>query len=180
MPLFQLDIEKRQNDEFWTNVYYVNTTDLIQANLLAPTFVQAEQEFHYNTVLFTKSRVRDMSPDTDAFIITPINTFGDLNDPGNQLPLFNVVRVDFPTAGFGRPARKYYRTGAGTLNITTAREWTGAYITLVTDALDGLRATVLDNWKDIDGQAILDVSVTPLVGMRQLRRGSKRKVNPIL
>lgn len=94
-----------------------------------------------------------------------------------MLPLFNVLRVDV-TAAMGRGGRKYLRGVLGEEEITFNTISPGAvstYETMYCNVLDGLDYLVKKNGVELD-----DWSVFPQVGMRQLRRGSKRRVTPVI
>lgn len=176
MPLFKLDIQKSYANETWTNRYLLNYGTLEAANTAAPQVLAAEQLFHPSFVLFTSYRVSDIVPNTDQFITTVVNQPGEVVEGSSVLPLFNTVRVDL-SVGAGRPSRKYYR-GILTEANTENGALSAALITLVSNA-----------WFDIiSGVDVVDPQLTPIVQgivfpniqMRQLRRGSRRRTEPII
>jgi len=177
MPLFSLDIEKSLGNEFWTNRYILQLDDLTQAIFAGNTITGYELAIHTTLVNFTRYRVADLDPTTDLFVIVPIGQAGDRTPPGEYLPLFNVVRVDFP-AGNGRPSRKYLR-----LPITEPEQVGGVLQTSLTSIILTEYAVPLGDFAqyvDVDGQGLGAGVVHPNVAMRQLRRGSKRKLTPPL
>lgn len=180
--LFQIDTEKQLGLEFWTNVYYVAASDLANAALAADTIVSAERVFHSNRIIFTKARARTALKGDDVFTTTTYNTMGQYGAGGNHLPLFNVVRVDIG-ASAGRPSRKYYRTDFGQAQVFDGL-FLVEYINVVRTALLDMQNTLsadAHTWNDVDGQGLTQFpSVSPTIGMRQLRRGSKRRLTPIL
>lgn len=177
MPVFKVDIEKQYGTEYWTNVYYVDEESLTLAHGVAAEIVNAEQEIHLVSVNFTKYRTSDMVPDTDQYITTPLNSPGERGFAGDPLPLFNVVRVELGV-GIGRPSRKYLR-GVLCEGDITFNTINGATLTEIdTDYCNALEA--IEELVDRDGSPIVDCNAQPMVGMRQLRRGSRRSVTPVL
>lgn len=179
MAIFKIDIEKQLGAEFWTNVYYVNTTDIVLANTNAGVFADAERQFHRENVIITKYRTSDMTINNDQFISTPYNQAGLLGGTDETLPLFNVIRVDLGVVGFGRPSRKFYR-----LPLGEQSQANGILSTQIKDIvkteLEGVLFNVGGTWSDESGNQIETINIYPFVGMRQLRRGSKRRSSPII
>lgn len=178
MTLWKIDIEKVHLGEFWTNRYIVDANDLGAAHLIGGDIVEIEQTVHKSPVTFTKYRTSDMSVGTDIYTTTNINQPGLDANIVSYLPLFNVVRVDFSTVGSGRPSRKYLRVlidEANQNNGVLVNDFIAFMNTNYASLMQGLQGFV-----DVDGQAISNGSTYPLVAMRQLRRGSKRRVEPVL
>lgn len=178
MPLWQVDIEKVLLGEYWTNRYIVEAADLAAAAIVGDNIVEIEQSVHYNIVTFTKVRTSDRVPLTDVYAIRSINQPGILAGLTDYLPLFNVVRVDFTTIGGGRPSRKYLK-----MPVPESAQSNGvlapAFVTQVQADYADLMAD-LEGYVDVDGQLFSSGSVSPFVGMRQLRRGSKRRAVPVI
>ena len=171
----RLTIEKLHNGEYWTNVYFLSGSIGDSASSAA-AIVAAERAVTWNQVLFTKMRLDDTTEDTDVYATTPLNVFGLSDFSTNQAAaLFNVVRVDF-AAGSGRPSRKYLR---GILN-----EGNVNFNTIAPASVDGIQTAYADvladltDYVDVDGDNITSGVVHPFVGMRQLRRGAKKKDTP--
>lgn len=177
MPLFQIDIQKRWNEMYWTNVYHVEASDIPAARLIGYDIVSAERAIHMPFVLFVSMRTRPYPGPSEGNIQT-LDAQGSA-PAGDFLPMFNVVRVDFPTA-IGRPSRKFLRTQipeTGTANGVLLP----AYVSLIqTEYIAPLASLPVGTLVDIDGQALTTGILYPAVGMRQLRRGSKRVVTPVI
>lgn len=177
MPRFQVDIEKSALGERWTNRYFVEAADLTAANAMGSALVTVEKSFHRAWVAFNTLRVRTAVQGDDLYTITPLTGTGAVaGTTAASLPLFNVLRIDLGAAA-GRPSRKYYR---GVLQVEDQAAGAldpAAYL----NAVQGLE-TILEggNLVDVDGQVLLTVAPHQRVGMRQLRRGSRRKTEPIL
>jgi hypothetical protein len=181
VAIFQVDIEKSFAGEFWTNVYHVEAQNLQAAAAQANDIAAGERVFHGNFVYFTKARVRSAVEGDDVYSTVILNFNGSRGSIDPIAPLFNVVRVDFQ-ADAGRPARKYYR---GCLN----EGWVdGSVLTegTVNVVLQGVQPLVNGgvalqvNLTKPNGVALVDVAVALPIGMRQLRRGSRRRSQPIL
>jgi hypothetical protein len=179
MPLFSLDIEKELLGEYWTNRYIISAADLAAATTYAAFYYDRERLVHSSNVLFTKYRVSDMNPLTDVYQIVQPNANGSRAFTTQEyMPLFCVVRVDFTAVGGGRPSRKYLR-----LPIYETDQMNGVLNTTYVSFIETNYSNqlVLDtSFVDVDGQDLNSGQVWPKVGMRQLRRGSKRKLQPII
>jgi hypothetical protein len=179
MALYSLDIEKVLAGEYWTNRYILNSasppdpfTGPVNAILAAERSITADE------VQFTKLRVSDNDPGTDVYSIRALNLPGLRTGVFTDLfPLFVTVRVDF-TVGTGRPSRKYLR---GVL-----KEGDSVFNAIQQPALDLFQTSYANavagvpEYVDVDGQDILSGAVILAPAMRQLRRGSKRKLAPII
>lgn len=176
--LWKVDIEKKLGSEYWTNVYYVFAEDLATAHGIAQNIVQIERAITATGVTFTKYRTSDVVPGTDIFVSTNNNEAGlrPVTMAG-LLPLFNVARFDL-SAEAGRPSRKFMRAVLQESDITFDAIDPGILAEL--DANYSQPLELIEELRDIDSQGIVDVQLYPLVGMRQLRRGSKRRLAPVL
>jgi hypothetical protein len=181
MPIYQIDIEKSfspttGNTVYWTNVYHVNTADLASAITAGNSIVTLEKTIHANATTFTKMRTRNTSDLAQAGTITPLTGTGG-RAATNPLPLFNVFRIDFGVSS-GRPSRKYIRGPLGSGDSTNG----AVTSTTVTTIQNSFIAPMLNLnvVTDPQGQPWLNGTVWPYVGMRQLRRGSKRKTTPVI
>lgn len=110
--------------------------------------------------------------------VIAIGGIGAIGSTTVALPLFNVVRVDFRTSS-GRPSRKYLRillvpadvAGSGGILPSTV-----GYVTT-----DYSEPMALDTrFVDVDGEAFTGFTTYNMIAMRQLRRGSKRRLQPII
>jgi hypothetical protein len=177
-PYWQVDIQKRLGNEFWTNVYHVAELSQAAAAAVAQGIVtQLEQPLHTADVQFVSFRVRPF-PGPSEGTIYPLNVVGG-QPAGEYLPLFNVARVDFP-APTGRPSRKFYR-----LPIKEGEQANGTFTGSILTAYQGVinnffASPISDNLIDVDGQILSSGILLASVGMRQLRRGSKRRLLPVI
>ena len=177
MARFTIDIEKRLVNEYWSNRYTSESPSLAAAVSAGQTIVTAERSFTSNQVTFTTLRVRSQGAGDDQFSIVPLNVLGQrVLALTTMLPLFNVVRVDIQ-ATTGRPSRKYYRAVLGEGDI----EFTGI-AQAVLDLVQGAVNTALnaEQLVDVDGDDWIQAAAQTSVGMRQLRRGSRRRQTPII
>lgn len=187
MPIFQVDIEKRavagaSTGEYWTNRYLLQTTDLDAAADHANRIVNVELDIHTPAALLTKASVRDLDPATDLFRTITINSLGTYGTsaPTDLLPAMLVVRVDF-TVSSGRPSRKYYHLMLGDDNQAQGF-WSAGVLADVQGNMDSLIEMGENRVPLCDPQsfAILSAAPMPIVTVHQFRRGSKRKLVPVL
>ena len=174
LPGSRLTIEKMYQGEYWTNVYWL-AGDIGASASAAAAIIAAEQDIHFNPILLTKARLDDGLENTDVFATIIINAFGTAGAPTDLLPLFNVLRVDF-AAGGGRPSRKYLRgcLHEGHISFNTIAPTNVTFFqTTYADVVSAISGYV-----DVDGDDITSGTVYPFVGMRQLRRASKKKTTP--
>lgn len=186
MPIYQLDIEKHalagaSTGEYWTNRYLLQAADLDAADIQANYLSLLEIALHTPVVGFSKRSVRDLDQGTDIYRTTPLNTIGTYGGevPPSILPGMLVVRVDLAVAQ-GRPSRKFYHlfTGAPTQEDGF---WTTSLLTDVNATI----ANIFDSENgvtlvDPQGQAITSGAALSRVTVHQFRRGSKRKLVPVL
>lgn len=93
-----------------------------------------------------------------------------------MMPLFAVLRVDLTVVG-SRPSRKYLRGVLAENNTDGPYNLVASAVTSFTNLYAAPLAGVA-GLVDVDGEEITGAVVYPKVGMRQLRRGSKKKVIP--
>lgn len=181
MALFQVDIEKRMflnnNDYYWTNVYYVDAADQATAMSYGAAIANIERTVHAANVSYTKLRARPMPHGSGEGSVQTLSVDGTRATPSDWLPMYNTVRVDF-FVPIGRPSRKYLRVVLGEADQTTGN-LTSAFMSTVGTGYSGPMAG-LSYLRDVDGQAFSGVAVVEAVQMRQLRRGSKRKLGPVI
>jgi hypothetical protein len=177
MPVFRLQIEKFHSNanEYWVNRYFLNAASLADATLASNGIVDAEKALYMPEITITKSHVDDNAPNTSVFETVIRNLPGTrANVAADRMPLFVVVRVDFTVAGGGRPSRKYLRgiLNEGEVSFTTLA---AGVVTLV----DQYAANVAASGAcDPQGQDIIAGVTWKAPAMRQLRRGSKKKLTP--
>lgn len=177
MAVYQFDFQFHYETEYWTNKFYAICTDIADA-----------QEFVNAVATFTPPSYPP-SVTLDKARITPLpfvkNVFADitLNKPGtapafSPAPLFNVVRFDF-SRQFGRAVHHYMRAcfpaSAMGPNQQFTAEYQGYNNLFAGHFADGPQIVC-----DKNGNAYENFSAAPSVGMRQLRRGSKRKAKPVI
>lgn len=78
----------------------------------------------------------------------------------------------------GRPCRKYYRTYVGE-DRSTGQNWEATYVTDSQAALT-TQLSFLDVLCDPQGNPVISYLVKVPIQMRQLRRGSKRRITPVI
>lgn len=173
----QVDIQKRIGTEYWTNRYFLGVGSVGEAAGFVDEIVAFEKSIHSTEVIFDRARVSDGIPGTDSYVIIPLNGNGGVSGSGAHVPLFNTVRIDFGV-GAGRPSRKYYRCGLGE-GLMTGENWDNL---LITDYQAAATAFVNGDvpYCDVDGQIIINATVMNQVQMRQLRRGSRKRNQPVI
>ena len=174
--MLRCTIEKyhAQTGEYWTNVYHIlgSPDDLASGVNTAMLLVQAERAFHTTSVLFTKLRVDDGVPGTFIHTSMAVNQYGQRSVNGELMPLFVVLRVDLNAGSAPRPARKYYRGVLTEDDVSGMRIVNVSLLTSVVTALDDVLVQYGLHPGDFE---ISSSNTSPTVGMRQLRRGSKKK-----
>jgi hypothetical protein len=177
MPVYQVDVEKLYEGEYWSNRYFVERETIAAASVAAEDIAQIERSFHNVNVLFTKVRTSTVALGDDAYIISPLAVNGQFASGDALLPLFNVLRGDFPKFGGGRPYRKLYR-GVLTEDVVIGNVISsGTLTTALNAAQSSFREVPLTTGL---GEELGNVTWFAPVAMRQLRRGSRRRLLPIL
>lgn len=174
----KVDVQKQRFGMYWTNRYLLNVAspaDVSEA--MAWAFGEYESQFHGTSVQFVSIRVSDMVENTDNFYIYPVSYAGVISDGGAALPGYVTTRVDLGV-GAGRPLRKYYRTYVGEDKIVGS-VWESAYRTLVQTNIAALLALV-PTWCDPQGNEATSIAVKLPIQMRQLRRGTKKPLTPVI
>lgn len=176
MSMYKIDILKAGHGEFWTNVYYVDTADITVAVNRGLLIAAAERGILLTSVVQERMRVSTMTPGDDIYTIVPIEGAGSVGDSA-PLPLFNVVRVDL-SASTGRPGRKYLRGCLGEMEVAGDILTTSFRAQVQANYVDEILS--IDELRHVDGQTYQSGVVFNAIGMRQLRRGSKRKAGEII
>lgn len=179
MPQFIIQVFKTHPLEVrpWSNRYIVEATSLAEASAQADTIAQAERVFHNQSTLFTYARTSSVTEGDSLYTTTPLNLGGLRADPTDNLPLWNVVRVDVTVLLGGRPSRKYYRLPLGENDVNNYIIIAGTQ-NLIGDAVNSLITTMIAASTPIvdpDGQDWFSATVVPRVAMRQLHRKRRRR-----
>lgn len=177
MPLFQIDVQKAVPGEYWTNVYHTEAADLAAAVAVANIVIDAERTIHQTNVQFDKYKVSAFPESGGVFVSGALTGPGEAPSVSN-VPLFVVARVEF-TCEMGRPGIKMYKgclteddiTGTGTI-IEATRTFYGTWVDDLVTAAPGLCKP--------NGQNFIGGNLRAQVGMRQLRRGSKKRDTPVI
>jgi hypothetical protein len=171
-PITQLVINKRRGNEEWANVYHVFGADAASLQTGINGVITMERAQADANTEFVNYVVRPF-PGPGEGTATPIGLVG-LNPATEMLPGFCVQRVDFP-APTGRPSRKYYRYTL-TPGDTDHDLILAARHTQIQGQYEADFAALPANFLvDVDGQVLGPPRLARQVGMRQLKRGSKRK-----
>lgn len=176
MTLYSVDIQKKLGAEYWTNRYIVEASDLAAASAIGEDIVDAERSVHSELVNFDKLRTSTVTKNDNNYIIVPLTGVGVLGETNAPIPLFNAARVDFGT-NQGRPSRKYLRPGVSATYVQGTNWNTALYNALVSY---GQAIVSLVGLRDVDGQEFLNSTAFRAIAMRQLRRGTKRKTQPVI
>lgn len=178
MPLYSLDIQKELRGEYWTNRYILDGASLLSLVAPADLILDAERAITIPDVDFTSYRLSTTVSGDDSYIIVPVGLPGQRVLASQALPLFCVVRVDFPPPQ-GRPSRKYLRGVLGESDQENYGDLLSSTVTFLADNY-GVPVGAVPEYVDVDGQALGTGVIWPNVAMRQLRRGSRRRTMPII
>lgn len=177
MPLYQVDVQKKLGTEYWTNVYHVEVAGLGEALTQGGLIASFERAIHLDIVQFTSMRVRPYPSTGDTGTVAALGYYGNNTGQGPYMPLFNTLNVILAVP-VGRPSRKYLR-----LPIPEASQENGSFLQpFIDDWTEQYcnELSALGTLRDVDGQTIGDISCVLAVGMRQLRRGSRRRLEPVI
>ena len=176
MPVLQLDIEQKYSADYISNRYWILATDIPDG--LSKGLVIANLHRTLFTSGFVVSGIRVSTPleGDNLFGTMPLNLPGTRSTSGSPMPPWNRFRVDFQH-GFKRPLRKFLiAPQTGDISGDSFQSATIAYVNEnYCVPIVGLEYVV-----DRSGALVESASLNPVVGMRQLRRGSKRKTTPII
>lgn len=174
MAVFQIDIQQNIGTEQWTNVYHADGADM-EAILTAlfPLLLTQHRAAHYENVTINKALVRPFPLVSGSYTELPLNVNG-TREGLTDLPLFNVARILF-VAFAGKAGVKMYRGALNEGGIEALGNLTAAERAFWEDWGTDTLAALPSLCKE-DGTRFADINPSPRVGMRQLRRGSKKKV----
>lgn len=108
MPLFTCSIHKMHEGQRWTNVYTIESTDLVAADAAATELLNFELAIHSSAVLIETYRLSTYPADGFNYVTTPVFQYG-AKAQTDFLPPFVAVRMDLIAAP-ARPGRKFYHT----------------------------------------------------------------------
>lgn len=176
MARFRLQLEKYFSGagEYWVNVYHVEATDLAAAAALGASIRDAERPLYTSGITITKAHVDDGIAHTDVFQNVVYNMNGSRTGTTTaNFPLWVTARVDFNVVGGGRPSRKFLRgvlleADADFMTVGTAMQ---TLLATYANAIVAIGAVV-----DPQGQLFSSGAPFAAPAMRQLRRGSKKRV----
>lgn len=177
MPLYKLDIQFVYETVYWTNKLYIIGTDDENAAEAAVAITDILATGVQNSVTIDKVRITPAPFTKNNFFDFPVNKVGS-GGATQPAPLFNVVRWIF-TPPRGRSTNHYFRGGVTPSNIgvdqqftPTAAAFNNALLVQLFDA----------GWSIVShtGAPYAGAAASVRVGMRQLRRGSKRKKKPVI
>lgn len=177
MPM-RITVEKHwpAGNLYWSNVYYSNAADPVAAVPDAGAAVAAERPLYPSWITITKARIDDNVPMSDVSH-TLIYNLGGLRagQSGDPMPAWVVARVDFQVGLSGRPSRKYLRfvLHEGDTSATELNPAMLAMLQTYANAIIDAPGIV-----DVDGQIFNGGAPFRGPAMRQVRRGSKKKVIP--
>lgn len=179
MPQYRVQIFKSiGGGKEWSNTYHIFADTLALGIPFIENIVEAETTVHKQNVDFIRARISTETPDDGVFATVPLNTQGQVLASSDQLPLWNVVRVDFGVFG-GRPSYKFLR-----LPLQESEQANGILTGGVTDTVQLFYANVLLALSneaetgpvlvDESGNFFNSADVFPRVQMRQLSRRRRR------
>jgi hypothetical protein len=182
--IFKVDIQKLAGAEYWTNVYHLQAEDITSAAEIAGDVIVAyERSIHHTGVTFNRLRTSTLTPDDLIYISTPLTGGGDITPASHANALFDVIRIEIGVSGLGRPSAKYYRGCLQKDDWTGGGALTGTKIDFHQDALALMTANVASAgglMVDPQGQEWASFACATFYGMRQLRRGTRRRTEPII
>lgn len=175
MPLWKVDIQKNYYGDYITNVYHVVTPDITSAMQAANDIAQLERKLLFPDQFIDNLRVSTPAPADEVFYTLPVNIPGTRPTAGQLLPAFCRIRVDL-SVGYRRPGRKFL------LSLTETDQASGqlepAMIAFV-NANYAVPLVALGVCASPDGSMVISAACKASVGMRQLKRASKRKIPTI-
>lgn len=177
LPLWRIEIVKQLQSEQWSNDYLTDDATMDDAQDLAQILLTWERNLHMSVVTFVYMRVSSYVPGDRTFRHINVNAQG-LAVPGDYIPLFNTMRVDFSTSD-SDPGRKYYRVPVGEATQTNGTFTTDIVTQVDIQILNFLVTTnALEHLVTPKGNRITGATVYPRVQIRQLHRRNKKKVTP--
>jgi len=176
MPVYKVDIQVDYYQEFVTNRYHVLADDMVQAGTRGTAIAELQKTLLPTTVNIDFIRVSTVVEGDNSFYTLPADIPGTRAATSQTMPPFCRWRADM-SIGFRRPLRKYLlipleEDSEGASFTTAARSYFNANY--------GAPLFNLGYVCSEGGIVISGVSLNNIIGMRQLRRGSKRRMTPII
>jgi len=176
--VYQIDIQKVLGSEYWTNRYHVTAGSFTEALAAGEEIAQAERAQTLSSVTFVSLRASVPGPENDSYQVQPLGYSGGIGGGSISMPLFVVVRVTF-SKGPGRPDVKYLKAMANNDSLQDPFNYKDSVVTGINNGYVALVFAV-EGLCDAGGNSYVSASVDKRVGMRQLRRGSKKRDEPII
>lgn len=177
MAVFKVIVQVDLGDQYITNTYHVEAGSLSEAAGQGEKILTYQKTILPAGFAFNAVRASTMIPNDNSFYTIPVDVQGTRVASSDPMPMFCRFRVDF-SIGYRRPLRKFLLVplegdqNSGQFSQAARDFVTNNYITpMLADPIIQLVAS--------DGSPVNSATVNPAVGMRQLRRGSKRK-NPVI
>jgi hypothetical protein len=176
MAVFQVDIQTDFYQEFITNRYFVQATNIAAAAGEGQLLAALHAKLLPPSVKIDTIRASTLAVGDELFYTVPVNIPGTRAATSQTMPPFCRYRIDF-SIGYRRPLRKYliipFEEDSEGSSFTSA-----AVARVNADYINPLLnlGTVVSR----EGLAVLGATLNSIIGMRQLRRGSKRRAQPII
>lgn len=176
--VYQIDTQKSMGGEYWTNRYHCVAGSLDDALQIGLELSAKEAAQSLSQVSFVSVRASTPQKGDDVYLVEQVNYNGGITAGGTSMPLFVVARLTF-TKGPGRPDVKYFK---GMLNTDATADAFTLKGNVVTGLQDGIAAALLatEGLSSADGDPYTNIKVDKRIGMRQLRRGSKKRDEPVI
>lgn len=177
MPIFQGDVQTKMGPVYVSNIYHLSTTTITAAHALVKEIAQVQAATFPAFWSIDSVRTSTPAPDDGVFISETVSYPGTRTPTGQQLPFFNRFRVEF-ACNVGRPGVKFLVGPAeGDVNGSDFENATIAeFAEIYVGALFEIEGLTLCK---PDGTTFQSGALQRAVGMRQLRRGSKR-TSPVI
>ena len=175
MAIYQVDVQLNYYGEYITNVYHVDTPTIDAAAAAALDIVDIHAALVVATVNYNHVRVSSPTPADNVYLSIPINVPGTRSAGSQDMPPFCRFRVDM-SVGATRPLRKFLMSpqqddcvGGGL--TPTAQTFVATNYCTPLVALGVVCSPA--------GLPVISAGVDQRVGMRQLKRASKRGIPTI-
>jgi hypothetical protein len=165
-----VDIQKNYYGDYITNVYHVDTTNMSDAIDAAEEIAVLESKLFVSTVNVDAIRVSTPAPGDNIYNSGIVNIPGTRSAGSPDLPPFARFRVDM-SVGFTRPLRKFL-LGAQQDDASGGGFTSAAGVFVATNYITPLIA--LGVVCSPSGSLVVSGALNARVGMRQLKRASKR------